>query len=143
MPAENIVLTATANANEVGYTVQEYEMTLSGSYANKTSIPNTTAKTGSTVTYTINAAEGFTFDKVKTLEANGSTISIDAENTTITATVTVDASGNANLVIKVYYKRNQFTLTYNQHLLKTPLIIKSMDKDTTFSLKNKNYVIIK
>ncbi len=100
MPGKNITLTAhwTAQSN-IPYTVEHYMEELDGSYP---STPNETenlsGSTGATVTATAQSYAGFTYDS-------------NASDSVSTGTVTADGS----LVLKVYYTRNSYTVTWNSN----------------------------
>lgn len=105
--AKDVTLSAHWDANPVGYTIQYWQQQLADTdntrYDDAGTDTNTTAKTGSTVTldYTdaafANKFEGFSLNTTKS--ENGKT-------------VTVDSDGNGNMVINVYYDRNENAVSY-------------------------------
>ncbi len=93
---ENIELTAKwEEADGIAYTVKVYEMGVDGSYGEPTS-QTKYGKTNAQVSASTTAESGFTYD-----EENAGNV--------ISGTVAADGS----LVLKVYFKRNQYTVTYN------------------------------
>ena len=79
-----------AAAGNTAYTVNTYVMGTDGTYGEPTS-DTLTGTTGSTATYAPEAREGFTV----------------ADESVLSGTITADGS----LVLKVFYSRNQYTLT--------------------------------
>ena len=79
-----------AAAGNTAYTVNTYVMGTDGTYGDPTS-EKLTGTTGSTATYAPEAREGFTV----------------ADESVLSGTIAADGS----LVLKVYYSRNQYTLT--------------------------------
>ena len=79
-----------AAAGDTAYTVNTYVMGTDGTYGNPTS-EKLTGTTGSTATYAPEAREGFTV----------------ADESVLSGTIAADGS----LVLKVFYSRNQYTLT--------------------------------
>ena len=90
MGVEDVRFDAKFSAGEVSYTVETYVMGLDGEYG-AAETKNVPATTGAEVTLTPDAREGFTV----------------ADNSVLSGTVEADGS----LVLKVYYSRNQYTLT--------------------------------
>ena len=80
-----------AAAGDTAYTVNTYVMGTDGTYGDPTS-EKLTGTTGSTATYAPEAREGFT---------------VDNEKSVLSGTIAADGS----LVLKVFYSRNQYTLT--------------------------------
>ena len=78
-------------AGDTAYTVNTYVMGTDGVYGEPTS-DTLTGTTGSTATYAPEAREGFT---------------VDNEKSVLSGTIAADGS----LVLKVFYSRNQYTLT--------------------------------
>ena len=96
MPAENVVITGSFTANsDTGYKVEHYKETLDGSYELADTDNNLKATTDTTVTATQKNYEGFTYDS-------------NVEGTIASGTVT----GDGNLVLKLYYVRNAYKVTY-------------------------------
>ena len=96
MPAENVVITGSFTANsDTGYKVEHYKETLDGSYELADTDNNLKATTDTTVTATQKNYEGFTYDS-------------NVEGTIASGTVT----GDGNLVLKLYYVRNTYKVTY-------------------------------
>ena len=96
-PAVGIMGTADATfeavfaaAGDAAYTVNTYVMGTDGTYGDPTS-EKLTGTTGSTATYAPEAREGFTV----------------ADESVLSGTIAADG----NLVLKVYYSRNKYTLT--------------------------------
>ena len=96
-PAVGIMGTADATfeavfaaAGDTAYTVNTYVMGTDGTYGDPTS-EKLTGTTGSTATYAPEAREGFTV----------------ADESVLSGTIAADG----NLVLKVYYSRNKYTLT--------------------------------
>ena len=79
-----------AAAGDTAYTVNTYVMGTDGTYGDPTS-EKLTGTTGSTATYVPEAREGFTV----------------ADESVLSGTIAADG----NLVLKVYYSRNKYTLT--------------------------------
>ena len=79
-----------AAAGDTAYTVNTYVMGTDGTYGDPTS-EKLTGTTGSTATYAPEAREGFTV----------------ADESVLSGTIAADG----NLVLKVYYSRNKYTLT--------------------------------
>ena len=79
-----------AAAGDTAYTVNTYVMGTDGTYGDPTS-EKLTGTTGSTATYAPEAREGFTV----------------ADESVLSGTIAAEG----NLVLKVYYSRNQYTLT--------------------------------
>ena len=79
-----------AAAGDTAYTVNTYVMGTDGTYGNPTS-EKLTGTTGTTATYAPEAREGFTV----------------ADESVLSGTIAADGS----LVLKVFYSRNQYTLT--------------------------------
>ena len=90
MGTEDLTFNAKFSAGEVSYTVETYVMDLDGQYGAADS-KNVAATTGTEITLTPDAREGFTV----------------AGESVLTGTVAADSS----LVLKVYYSRNQYKLT--------------------------------
>ncbi len=97
MPTSNVTITGsfTANTNTT-YKVEHYLEDLNGSTYTLTKTDNLTGETDSEATATANDYEGFTFDD-----------SIDG--TKLSGNISADGS----LVLKVYYKRNSYNVTYS------------------------------
>jgi len=100
MPAENITLIAEWTViSNIPYTVEHYKEEINGGYP---SIPNETehlnSSIGATVTANAKGYTGFTFDST-------------AIGTILSGTVTEDDS----LVLKLYYKRNSYNVTWNSN----------------------------
>ena len=90
MGTEDLTFNAKFSAGEVSYTVETYVMDLDGQYGAADS-KNVAATTGTEITLTPDAREGFTV----------------AGESVLTGTVAADSS----LVLKVYYSRNQYKLS--------------------------------
>ena len=90
MGVEDVRFDAKFSAGEVSYTVETYVMGLDGEYG-AAETKNVPATTGAEVTLTPDAREGFTV----------------AGDSVLSGTVLADGS----LVLKVFYSRNQYTLT--------------------------------
>ncbi|MBE5745994.1 MAG: BspA family leucine-rich repeat surface protein [Clostridiales bacterium] len=105
MPATNIALTANAVVNTgIKYIVEHYQEDLTGDYELK-DVENLLGETNSLVTASAKTYIGFTFDE-------------DNESNVKSGTVL----GNGSLVLKLYYNRNRFTITWkneNGTVLKT------------------------
>ena len=96
MPAEDVVISGSFTANsDTGYKVEHYKETLDGSYELADTDNNLKATTDTTVTATQKNYEGFTYDS-------------NVEGTIASGTVT----GDGNLVLKLYYVRNTYKVTY-------------------------------
>ena len=96
MPAEDVVISGSFTANsDTGYKVEHYKETLDGSYELADTDNNLKATTDTTVTATQKNYEGFTYDS-------------NVEGTIASGTVT----GDGNLVLKLYYVRNAYKVTY-------------------------------
>ena len=97
MPAEDVMITGsfTANTNTT-YKVEHYLEDLNGSTYTLTKTDNLTGATNSEVMATANDYEGFTFDD-------------SIYGTKLSGNISADGS----LVLKVYYKRNSYNVTYS------------------------------
>ena len=96
MPAKAVTITANATPNpNTKYTVQTYKMNTDGSTYTMTS-EEKTGTTATNATYTAPSYTGFTYDS-------------DNANNVTTGTI----AGNGSLVLKVYYTRNQYTLSFS------------------------------
>ncbi len=98
MPAANITLTAvwTADSN-IAYKVEHYKQNLDGTYPSTASeTENLSGSTDATVSATAKIYNGFSYDP-------------NASGTVSSGTVTADGS----LVLKLYYSRNSYTVTWN------------------------------
>ena len=96
MPAEDVVISGSFTANsDTGYKVEHYKETLDGSYELADTDNKLKATTDTTVTATQKNYEGFTYDS-------------NVEGTIASGTVT----GDGNLVLKLYYVRNAYKVTY-------------------------------
>ena len=96
MPAEDVEITGSFTASgTTPYTVEHYQQALDGSYT----LTETEALTGATdtsATANPKTYEGFTFDS------------------TVTGTVQTGAiAGDGSLVLKLYYTRNSYTVSYS------------------------------
>lgn len=98
MPAEDTTFTADWTADgEIAYMVEHYQAELDGSYPfTPSETENLSSSTGAMVTATDKNYVGFTYDST-------------ASGTVSSGTVTADAS----LVLKLYYTRNSYTVTWN------------------------------
>ena len=90
MGVEDVRFDAKFSAGTVGYKVETYVMGLDGDYGDA-AIEDKSATTGETVSVTPETREGFTV----------------ADNSVLSGTVLADG----NLVLKVYYSRNQYKLS--------------------------------
>ncbi|MBQ7921381.1 MAG: S-layer homology domain-containing protein [Clostridia bacterium] len=97
MPAEDLHFEGHFIASANSYTVEHYLMDTDGNYPETPDHENVYdgVKTGDAVTATIADHTGFTFDE-------------DNENNVLSGTVLADGK----LVLKVYYERNKFPVTY-------------------------------
>ncbi len=91
MPAITATLYAHWKAGEYGYTVYHYQEALDGSYKLADTVTGT-AEMDSSLTFELNAYEGFTAPAAQTI------------------TITNNSDEN---VVEYYYKRNQYTLTWD------------------------------
>lgn len=92
MPAQDLTLTAQWEAATVPYTVEHYRQNIDGSYPEQPyKIDSLSGTTGNNATATDRKHEGFQIDSVQS------------------ATIAADGSS----VVKVYYARNKYTLTWN------------------------------
>jgi len=108
MPANDLHFYASFSALDNTYKVEHYLMDTNGNYP---AIPDHSnnyegVKTGDTVTATAPNHTGFTYDVTKTTAENGKMTA----DTVPLPKGTVLANGK--LVLKVYYKRNSYTVTY-------------------------------
>lgn len=96
MPAENVEVTVTYKANDnTAYKVEHYQQNLNdGGYTLKDT-ENLTGTTGATATATAKTYDGFTFDE-------------NNANNVLSGTI----AGNGSLVLKLYYTRNSYKVTY-------------------------------
>jgi len=115
MPANEVVISGIFSPAANKYTVEVYEMNTDGSWPTTTDHKHTydNVKTGDTVTATISTITGLTYDPDKT-SASGSqnagvTIVTNSAGQTVPQAV-VAADGST--VLKLYFKRNQHTVTY-------------------------------
>ena len=93
----NRAYTATWNANgNTAYKVEHYQQNPDGTYALVETEENLTGATDSMVTATVKAYEGFTHNPA-------------VEGTLLSAAV----AGNGSTVLKVYYDRNTYTVSYD------------------------------
>ena len=101
MPADDVIFYGRFNADLTSYTVEHYLMGTDGNYPETADHSNlyTGVKTGDKVTVTSAAHVGFTYDETKTLSVN--------------ALNDVTVLPNGKLVIKVYYARNIYNVTYH------------------------------
>ena len=90
MGVEDVRFDAKFSADTVGYKVETYVMGLDGNYGDA-AIEDKSATTGETVSVTPDAREGFTV----------------ADESVLSGTIAAEG----NLVLKVYYSRNKYTLT--------------------------------
>ena len=94
MPAEDLTLSGSFAANkDTEYTVEYYKEKLDGTFAVESEVKNATTDT--TANAEIKTFDGFTYDSVNT-------------NNVLSGTV----AGDGSLVLKVYYTRNSYKLTY-------------------------------
>ena len=91
MGVEDVRFDAKFSAGTVGYKVETYVMGLDGNYGDA-AIEDKSATTGETVSVTPETREGFT---------------VDNEKSVLSGEIAADGS----LVLKVFYSRNQYTLT--------------------------------
>ena len=91
MGVEDVRFDAKFSAGIVGYKVETYEMDVNGNYGDA-AIEDKSATTGETVSVTPETREGFT---------------VDNEQSVLSGEIAADGS----LVLKVFYSRNQYTLT--------------------------------
>ena len=91
MGVEDVRFDAKFSAGTVGYKVETYVMGLDGNYGDA-AIEDKSATTGETVSVTPEIREGFT---------------VDNEQSVLSGEIAADGS----LVLKVFYSRNQYTLT--------------------------------
>ena len=91
MGVEDVRFDAKFSAGTVGYKVETYEMDVNGNYGDA-AIEDKSATTGETVSVTPETREGFT---------------VDNEKSVLSGEIAADGS----LVLKVFYSRNQYTLT--------------------------------
>lgn len=92
MPSNDITIKALWNANtNIAYVVKHYKQDLDGEYNSAPEVQNFTGTADATVKPAVNDYEGFKKPSVKT--------------------VTIKADGS--LVVKYYYKRNSYTLTWD------------------------------
>ena len=92
MPSNDITIKAIWNANtNITYVVKHYKQDLDGEYNSAPEVQNFTGTADATVKPAVNDYEGFKKPSVKT--------------------VTIKADGS--LVVKYYYKRNSYTLTWD------------------------------
>ena len=91
MGVEDVRFDAKFSAGTVGYKVETYVMGLDGNYGDA-AIEDKSATTGETVSVTPETREGFT---------------VDNEQSVLSGEIAADGS----LVLKVFYSRNQYTLT--------------------------------
>ena len=97
MPAENVVIRGSFTANsDTGYKVEHYKEMLEGGYELAETENDLKATTDTTVTAIPKNYEGFTYDS-------------SVERTIESGTVT----GDGSLVLKLYYVRNTYKVTYN------------------------------
>ncbi len=99
MNASNASLTATATANtNTKYTVLHYGKDISGNGYTVIKTENLTGTTDTTATATYATITGFTADA-----SNASNVK------------TGNIAGDGSLVLKLYYSRNQYTVTFNKN----------------------------
>lgn len=98
MPDENVIFKGGFTANSgVAYKVEHYKQNLDGTYpTNPNETENMSGTTGETVTADPNTYEGFTEDTAHA-------------DRVVTGTVAADGS----LVLRLYYKRNTYTVKYS------------------------------
>ncbi len=96
MPDYDVVLRGTFSKGVTHYTVEQYFETIEGGSYTKGETDTKTAVTDETVTVSATHHDGFTFDE-------------NNENNKLSGIV----EGDGSLVLKIYYKRNEFDVTYS------------------------------
>jgi len=110
MPDKDVVLHGSFAALANSYRIEHYLMGTDGQYSDTPSHSHTyseNVKTGDVITATIDNHIGFTYNPVKTAENNSGMTNGTAADSAPTGTVAANG-----LVLKLYYDRNQYTVTY-------------------------------
>ncbi len=114
MPAEEVEFFGYFYPASNKYTVYVYEMDTNGNYPTDTDHVHTytDVKTGDTVTATISVITGLTYDETKTTAVGSQNTDVEFVEVNGKQVPTAKVAADGNTVLKLYFKRNQHTVSY-------------------------------